>query len=111
TDMDSAVRALNDSGVSVYPVDARGLMVAAGFSAASHSIPGGPGVISAALSEVNDNIDSMRALATRTGGRAAYNTNDLTGAIRQAIDDARVTYVLGYYSTDEVQDGRFREIK
>jgi hypothetical protein len=63
------------------------------------------------LSAVNDNIDSMRALATRTGGRAAYNTNDLTKAIRRAIDDARVTYTLGYYSTDEMQDGRFREIK
>lgn len=110
-DMDSAVRALNNSGVSVYPVDARGLMAMPGFGGGGHSIPTGDHVVSATLSAINDNIDSMRALASRTGGRAAYNTNDLTGAIRQAIDDARVTYTLGYYSTDEIQDGRFREIK
>jgi VWFA-related protein len=110
-DMDSAIRALNNSGVSVYPVDARGLMVMPGFTGASRSLPTGPEVVSTAMSAVNDNIDSMRALASRTGGRAAYNTNDLTNAVRRAIDDARVTYTLGYYSTDEIQDGRFREIK
>jgi hypothetical protein len=53
----------------------------------------------------------MLTLADRTGGRAAYNTNDLTSAIRRAVDDGRVTYTLGYYSTDESQDGRFRDIK
>jgi len=53
----------------------------------------------------------MKELASRTGGRAAYNTNDLTRAIRHAIDDSRLTYTLGYYSTDEAQDGKFREIR
>jgi hypothetical protein len=52
----------------------------------------------------------MKELASRTGGRAAYNTNDLTRAIRQAVDDSRVTYTIGYYSTDDRQDGRFREL-
>ena len=32
-------------------------------------------------------------------------------AIRRAVDDGRVTYTLGYYSSDEVQDGKFREVK
>ena len=34
-EMDAAVRALNNSGVAVYPVDARGLMVLPGFSASA----------------------------------------------------------------------------
>src|SRR5206468_6614889 len=63
------------------------------------------------LASINANIDSMKELAERTGGRAAYNTNDLARAIRRAIDDARVTYTIGYYSTNETQDGRYREIK
>ena len=62
------------------------------------------------MGALNANIDTMKELAERTGGRAAYNTNDLARAVRRAIDDARVTYTLGYYSTDETQDGRFREI-
>jgi hypothetical protein len=52
----------------------------------------------------------MKELASRTGGRAAYNTNDLGRAIRHAIDDSTVTYTIGYYSTDDRQDGKFREI-
>jgi VWFA-related protein len=108
---DAAVRALNNSGVAVYPVDARGLMVLPGFNASVRgSARRGPPA-SARLGAINANIDSMRELAERTGGRAAYNTNDLARAIRRAIDDTRVTYTIGYYSTDETQDGKFREIK
>ena len=112
--MDAAVRALNNSGVAVYPVDARGLMVMPGMDA---SVRGSFGqgargnTISRMMTPIQANIDGMRELADRTGGRAAYNTNDLARAVRRAIDDARVTYTLGYYSTDEAQDGKFREIK
>jgi hypothetical protein len=53
----------------------------------------------------------MVVLADRTGGRAFYNTNDITGAIHRAIDDSRVTYVLNYYPNHNQWDGRFREIK
>jgi hypothetical protein len=110
-EMDAAVRALNNSGIAVYPVDARGLMVLPGFDA---SVRGVPRIADtrgrSRLAPINDNIDSMKELASRTGGRAAYNTNDLGRAIRQAIDDSTVTYTIGYYSTDDRQDGKFREI-
>jgi len=110
-EMDSAVRALNNSGIAVYPVDARGLMVMPGFSASTRgSARIGPGAMPR-LGAVTANIDAMREIADRTGGRAAYNTNDLARAIRRAIDDGRVTYTLGYYSTDDAQDGKFRDIK
>jgi VWFA-related protein len=109
-EMDSAVRALNNSGVAVYPVDARGLMVAPGFSAETRSAPSLSSARSR-LSPIQANIDAMKELADRTGGRAAYNTNDLARAVRRAIDDARVTYTIGYYSNDDTRDGRFRDIK
>jgi VWFA-related protein len=109
-EMNAAVRALNNSGVSVYPVDARGLMVMPGFQASSRTINNNV-PMSVRMAPIRDNIDGMRELADRTGGRAAVNTNDLGGAVRRAIDDARVTYTIGYYSSDETQDGRFRDIK
>jgi VWFA-related protein len=110
-EMDAAVRALNNSGVAVYPVDARGLMVLPGFDAAVRGSVRMGAPPAARMASINANIDSMKELAERTGGRAAYNTNDLARAVRRAIDDARVTYTIGYYSTDETQDGKFREIK
>jgi VWFA-related protein len=112
-EMDAAVRALNNSGVAVYPVDARGLMVIPGMDASvrGFSGTGPPPSMASRLAPIQANIDAMRELAGRTGGRAAYNTNDLASAIRRAIDDTRVTYTIGYYSTDETPDGKFREIK
>jgi VWFA-related protein len=109
---DAAVRALNNSGVAVYPVDARGLMLIPGMDASVRGSFGqrGPSMASR-MTSIQTNIDTMRELADRTGGRAAYNTNDLASAVRRAIDDTRVTYTVGYYSTDETQDGKFREIK
>jgi hypothetical protein len=52
----------------------------------------------------------MIALAKATGGRAFYNNNDIGGSIRRAIDDSRVTYVLGYYPTHDQWNGEFRAI-
>src|SRR6266536_207810 len=55
--------------------------------------------------------DTMAILANRTGGRAYYNTNDLTRAIHEAIDDAQVNYVLGYYPAHNKWDGKFHQVK
>jgi hypothetical protein len=106
---DAAVRALNNSGVAVYPVDARGLIAQSGRGPFGQAAGGN--MISRMMGPIQANIATMRELADRTGGRAAYNTNDLASAVRRAIDDTRVTYTVGYYSTDETQDGKFRDIK
>ena len=50
-------------------------------------------------------------MADDTGGRAFVNANDLTGAIRQAIEDSAATYTLGFYIGNESIDGKFHEIK
>ncbi len=39
----------------------------------------------------------MQTLAEVTGGRVFVDRNDLTGAVREAIDDGAVTYTLGFY--------------
>jgi hypothetical protein len=109
-EMDAAMRALNNAGVAVYPVDARGLMVMPGFSADTRAAPS-PRSIGAGLRTMRAPVETMQEIADRTGGRAAYNTNDLAGAVRRAIDDARVTYIVGYYPADDAQDGKFRDIK
>lgn len=42
----------------------------------------------------------MDGIAQMSGGLAFYGRNDLDVAIRQAIDDGRVSYTLGYYRQD-----------
>ena len=39
-------------------------------------------------------IDTMEKIAEDTGGRAFANTNDITSAIRKAVEDSAVTYTL-----------------
>jgi VWFA-related protein len=56
-------------------------------------------------------IDTMQRLADETGGRAFVNTNDLTGAIRKAVEDSAVTYTLGFYIDAHTADGKFHELK
>jgi hypothetical protein len=57
------------------------------------------------------NQESMNELASRTGGHAYYNSNDLAKAIHTAVDDSRVTYMLGFYPVDETFDGKFHKIE
>jgi VWFA-related protein len=110
-EIDRAVRAVNNANLAIYPVDARGLMTSPQFSAERRGNanrrppripPPAPG---------SKNQDTMRELASRTGGRAYINTNDLNKAIRDAIQDTRVTYTLGFYPSGEKFDGKFHELK
>ena len=108
-DIEIASRALNNANLIVYPVDARGLMT---FDLGAAAAPGIRGEARQRFEPPStSNFDTMNTLAQSTGGRAFYNTNDIFGAIREAIDDSRVTYELGYYPAGINWDGSFHEIK
>ena len=53
----------------------------------------------------------MQTLARETGGQAFYNSNDIGGAIQQAMDDAEVTYTLGFYPSAEALDGKYHALQ
>ncbi len=112
-EIERAARALNDANLAIYPVDARGLIppVFAASAGPSRAIARGkmPSLIT--MTPPHGNTDTMVLLADRTGGRAFYNTNDIFGSIRRAIEDSQVTYLLGYYPTHGAWDGKWRELK
>jgi VWFA-related protein len=56
-----------------------------------------------------DRRDAIHALAKDTGGDVFFDTNDMAGALRQALDENRFFYVLGYYPAEE-GDRRFRRV-
>jgi VWFA-related protein len=111
-----AAQALTDADIAVYPVDARGLL------GTDNNAPGDdlgdefrvdPADTDTHLpvKDAPATLGTMQTLAERTGGKAFYGTNGIGSAIRRALDDARVTYTLGYYPADVKWDGRFHEIK
>jgi VWFA-related protein len=114
-DVRRAARALADADIAVYPVDARGLLGAA-ITANDDDMDahiGDPSDTDAHLPTrgAPETFDTMRILAERTGGKAFYGTNDISGAIRKAMSDARATYTLGYYPANGKWDGAFHELK
>lgn len=107
-------RAMNDANIAIYPVDARGLVTNPNMSASISAPMAAPNPrmrIQSPKTFVPANLDTMQILADRTGGRAFYNTNDLTSAVRNAVNDGRVTYTLGFYPATDDWDGKFHEIK
>ena len=110
--IEDATRSLNSANVAVYPVDARGLIGnPIGVNQAGPRGRGAARPNTASPFPARQNFDTMNTFAERTGGKAFYNTNDIHGAVRKALDDSKVTYVLGYYPTNANWDGKFREIK
>jgi VWFA-related protein len=106
------ILALNQADVAVYPVDARGLFTNPDFNAENEGrVHFEEGAHGRTLDFMNLQIQTMIYWAGGTGGRAFYNTNDLRGALRTALDDSEVTYSLGYYPTHGQWDGRYRPIK
>ena len=110
-----AVQAVNSSHLSIYPIDARGLVApysgpgaTATYQATGRGAPPPPPAVSTVI---QPNIDAMTELAARTGGRAFFNTNDIGRAIERAIDDASVTYLLGYAPANDNWDGKFRKLR
>jgi VWFA-related protein len=72
-----ALQRLNAAGVAIYPVDAQGVCP-------FPSCPPRP-------------TEAMNAIAAFTGGVAYFLRNDLDVAIREAMEDGRVSYTLGFY--------------
>jgi hypothetical protein len=54
--------------------------------------------------------DTLRSLSERTGGFATLNSNDFSTAFNRIVDENSSYYILGYYSSNEKRDGKYRAI-
>ena len=54
--------------------------------------------------------ETLRTLAGATDGYAAVNSNDIGAGFRRVADRLTSYYLLGYYSTNTLNDGKFRKI-
>jgi len=110
--VNSAVRA----NVSIYAVDARGLTASSPVGDASTSSGRGTGAFTGSKqagqrSSLTGSQDTLYTLASDTGGKALVDSNDLAMGIRQAQQDISSYYILGYYSKNSAEDGKFRKLQ
>jgi VWFA-related protein len=111
-------RILVPAQIAAYPVDARGLLSRAVPSSANDVVAKGSELSSVlgldkspAQTDEPIGLDTMENLAEVTGGHAFVNTNDITSAIRKAVEDSAVNYTLGFYIDPHSADGKFHELK
>jgi VWFA-related protein len=110
--INSAIRA----NVSLYPIDARGLIAQAPMGDAAHGSPGGLGMYSGSAALANmagfqRSQDTLYTLGADTGGKALLDFNDLTRGLVHAQQAISSYYILGYYTTNTALDGKFRRIR
>jgi len=113
---------LTAARVAVYPVYANGIMSddivssdnrspASGAPVGNMSSVVGMGVFNGSANARASEITSMNQLASDTGGKAIYNTNDLDTAITHSIADGAHYYSIVYTPTNKKMDGKYRSIE
>jgi VWFA-related protein len=114
--MHATVNAAIRAGVQFWAIDARGLVASAPLGDATRGSPGGNGMYSgtssiAFTSNFQTTQDTLWALSGDTGGKAFLDNNDLSAGIVQAQKAVSSYYIIGYYTSNETLDGKFRRIK
>jgi VWFA-related protein len=106
------LRQANTANTSFYPVDPRGLVV---FDEDIVPISPSGGIGKKAVNIVEDSQrlktrnDSLRTMAEATDGLAVVQTGDLAAGMRRVAEDLSSYYLIGYYSTREL-DGNFHKL-
>lgn len=111
---------LSQAQISIYPVDARGLLGAsnadardAGVDTAGRLMLGNDfgQTVSASSAARESTQASMQDLADQTGGRVFKNRNDIDNCVAAAASDGDTYYALGYYPDKKKFDNSFHKLK
>jgi VWFA-related protein len=108
------IAAATRANVAIYAVDPRGLGAEFDELASIQSFPDDTSLglgMSSIFNEVRLAQDSLRVMGDETGGFAVVNKNSFADAFQRIVDDNSSYYVMGYYSTNDRRDGRFRKIE
>jgi len=112
----ATVAAANQSNVSLYTMDTRGLMALPPGGDATAASPSGSAIyrdaaMTSQISSMHSSRETLASLAQDTGGRTFYDTNDFGEAFQEIQSENSSYYLLGYTPTNTRSDGRFRKIR
>jgi VWFA-related protein len=113
--LEASINAAMKANVVIYPIDARGLMADPPGGDASKGGARGAGAFNGSQynsqrSSINNSQETLVTLAADTGGKAFMDSNDIELGIEQARQTLSSYYILGYYTTNNAEDGKYRKI-
>jgi len=97
--LDEVIAKANRERIVIYTMSPNGVGNAGGVSISARS-RSQPGRLSDTIQAVQD-IDSLQHLASETGGRAIYSTNDVRVGFAQVLEENRGYYLLGFTPAEE----------
>jgi len=103
--------------VSLYPVDVRGLQTTGTYTAANSGQKYAKDYTAMGKdlakfdAQVAGENGTMLDAAKETGGRAFINTNGLTAAVAQAVEDGSNYYTVTYSPVNKAADGKYRKLE
>lgn len=106
-----AVRA----NMAIYSVDSRGLEALSPLGNASTGSLRGAAAYSGGAMQSNldanfGSQETLGTLASDTGGKAFFDSNDFGPAFQQIQHDTEAYYILGFHSTNTARDGSYRHL-
>jgi VWFA-related protein len=116
TALRAATDAANRADVSIYSIDARGLLATAPGGDVTANAATGTSMFSGAsvfhqTDQREDTRDTLATLSSDTGGKAFFDLGDLSDAFPKIQQDNPGYYLVGYYLPAGIKrDGRWRMI-
>jgi VWFA-related protein len=113
--LEASINAAVKANMSIYPIDTRGLMADPPGGDASKGASRGTGIFTGSVyntqrATINDSQETLATLAADTGGKVFLDSNDIAAGITQAQQDMKSYYLIGYYSSNNAEDGKYRKI-
>jgi VWFA-related protein len=113
--LQAAINAATKANLAIYAIDTRGLTADPPGGGASKGGSRGAGifngsVINSQRSSQLASQDTLYTLAAETGGKSFFDSNDIALGIARTQEAMGSYYLLGYYSTNNTADGKFRKI-
>jgi hypothetical protein len=105
-DLSKLFRDLQRANITVYALDARGLLPPGSMSAERQGLPD-PAAASSSLTE----NESLYTFAANTGGRVIANTNDPQSHVAEIFRESSTYYFIGFQATTDSNDKSLRKVE
>ena len=115
SEMRDVIAAATRANVSIYAIDPRGLYFPGDEAMQMSGLPADAEALGIGVFALQDELrmsqDTLRGISEETGGFASVSSNDFSTAFQRIVDANSTYYVLGYHSTNDKRDGRYRKIE
>jgi VWFA-related protein len=113
--LQAAINAASKANLAIYAIDARGLTADPPGGGASKAGSRGSGIFNGSVQNSQRSAqlasqDTLYTLAAETGGKSFFDSNDIAMGIQRTQEAMGSYYLLGYYSSNNTADGKFRKI-